>query len=94
MARVSWPSLASLKPQAMPQHVGMHKEREFRRHARPGNHAHDPPRCTRPTEISIWVRATTVPVFDLIEQPMNRCAEQSFSAAAIAMLPYLLLAVR
>jgi hypothetical protein len=39
-------------------------------------------------------KATTVPVFDLIEQPMNRCAEQSFSAAAIAMLPYLLLAVR
>jgi hypothetical protein len=23
----------------MPQHVGMHEEREFRSHARPGNHA-------------------------------------------------------
>jgi hypothetical protein len=23
----------------MPQHVGMHEEGEFRRHARPGNHA-------------------------------------------------------
>jgi hypothetical protein len=23
----------------MPQHVGMHEEREFRNHARPGNHA-------------------------------------------------------
>jgi len=37
MARVSWPSLASFA--GMPQHVGMHEEREFRSHARPGNHA-------------------------------------------------------
>ena len=31
--------LGELKPAGMPQHVGMHEEREFRRHARPGNHA-------------------------------------------------------
>jgi hypothetical protein len=39
MARVSWPSFGELEPAGMPQHVGMHEEREFRRHARPGNHA-------------------------------------------------------
>src|SRR5262249_32098177 len=31
--------VGELKPAGMPQHVGMHEEREFRSHARPGNHA-------------------------------------------------------
>jgi hypothetical protein len=31
--------VGELEPAGMPQHVGMHEEREFRRHARPGNHA-------------------------------------------------------
>ena len=36
MARVSWPSLASLNPH-VPQHVGTNGKREF--HAHPGHHA-------------------------------------------------------
>ena len=31
--------VGELEPAGMPQHVGMHEEHEFRRHARPGNHA-------------------------------------------------------
>src|SRR5215471_10023738 len=31
--------VGELKPAGMPQHVGMHEEREFRSYARPGNHA-------------------------------------------------------
>jgi hypothetical protein len=31
--------VGELEPAGMPQHVRMHEEREFRRHARPGNHA-------------------------------------------------------
>src|SRR6516164_6319698 len=31
--------VGELEPAGMPQHVGMHEEREFRSHARPGNHA-------------------------------------------------------
>src|SRR5215472_5452029 len=31
--------VGELEPAGMPQHVGMHQEREFRSHARPGNHA-------------------------------------------------------
>jgi hypothetical protein len=31
--------IGELEPAGMPQHVGMHEEREFRSHARPGNHA-------------------------------------------------------
>ena len=31
--------VGELKPAGMPQHVGMHEEREFRSHARSGNHA-------------------------------------------------------
>jgi len=31
--------VGELEPAGMPQHVGMHEEREFRCHARPGNHA-------------------------------------------------------
>jgi hypothetical protein len=31
--------VGELEPAGMPQHVGMHEEGEFRRHARPGNHA-------------------------------------------------------
>ena len=31
--------VGELEPAGMPQHVGMHEEREFRRDARPGNHA-------------------------------------------------------
>ena len=31
--------VGELEPSGMPQHVGMHEEREFRRHARPDNHA-------------------------------------------------------
>src|SRR5262249_31123090 len=31
--------VGELEPAGMPQHVGMHKECEFRNHARPGNHA-------------------------------------------------------
>jgi hypothetical protein len=38
MARVSWPSLASLNPQASAA-CGMNEKAEFRGHARPGNHA-------------------------------------------------------
>jgi hypothetical protein len=45
-------------------------------------------------DFDLGLRQRRSECFDLIEQPMNRCAEQSFSAAAIAMLPYLLLAVR
>src|SRR5262249_49189006 len=39
MARVSVAVVGELKPAGMPQHVGMHEEREFRSYARPGNHA-------------------------------------------------------
>jgi hypothetical protein len=46
-------------------------------------------------DFDLGLRQRRSQCFDFIEQPMNRCAEQSFSAAAIAMLlPYLLLAVR
>ena len=31
--------VGELEPAGMAQHVGVYKEREFRRHARPGNHA-------------------------------------------------------
>src|SRR6516225_4627565 len=31
--------VGELEPAGMPQHVRMHEEREFRRHARPGHHA-------------------------------------------------------
>ena len=31
--------VGELEPAGVPQHVGMHEEREFRSHARPGNHA-------------------------------------------------------
>src|SRR6516162_7022614 len=31
--------VGELEPAGMPQHVGMHEERKFRSHARPGNHA-------------------------------------------------------
>jgi hypothetical protein len=31
--------VGELKPAGVPQHVGMHEEREFRSHPRPGNHA-------------------------------------------------------
>ena len=31
--------VGELEPAGMPQHVGMHEEREFRSHAHPGNHA-------------------------------------------------------
>jgi hypothetical protein len=31
--------VGELEPAGMPQHVGMHDEREFRSHARPGDHA-------------------------------------------------------
>ena len=31
--------VGELEPAGMPQHVGMHEEREFRSHARPGHHA-------------------------------------------------------
>src|SRR5262249_47349064 len=31
--------VGELEPAGMPQHVGMHEKREFRSHARPGNHA-------------------------------------------------------
>jgi hypothetical protein len=31
--------VGELEPARMPQHVGMHEEREFRSHAGPGNHA-------------------------------------------------------
>ena len=31
--------VGELEPAGMPQHVGMHEEREFRSYARPGNHA-------------------------------------------------------
>jgi hypothetical protein len=31
--------VGELEPAGMPQHVGMHEEREFRSHPRPGNHA-------------------------------------------------------
>jgi hypothetical protein len=31
--------IGELEPAGMSQHVGMHEEREFRSHARPGNHA-------------------------------------------------------
>ena len=31
--------VGELEPAGMPQHVGMHEERELRSHARPGNHA-------------------------------------------------------
>jgi hypothetical protein len=31
--------VGELEPAGMPQHVGMYEEREFRSHARPGNHA-------------------------------------------------------
>jgi hypothetical protein len=31
--------VGELEPAGMPQHVRMHQEREFRRHARPGDHA-------------------------------------------------------
>jgi hypothetical protein len=31
--------VGELEPAGMPQHVGMHEEREFRSHSRPGNHA-------------------------------------------------------
>src|SRR6516165_2765558 len=31
--------IGELEPAGVPQHVGMHEEREFRSHARPGNHA-------------------------------------------------------
>jgi hypothetical protein len=37
MARVA--VVGELEPAGMPQHVGMHEEREFPRHARPGDHA-------------------------------------------------------
>jgi hypothetical protein len=31
--------VGELKPAGVPQHLGMHEEREFCRHARPSNHA-------------------------------------------------------
>jgi hypothetical protein len=31
--------IGELEPAGVPQHVGMHEEREFRSHARPGHHA-------------------------------------------------------
>jgi hypothetical protein len=31
--------VGELEPAGMPQHVGMHEQREFRSHARPGHHA-------------------------------------------------------
>src|SRR5690348_14154180 len=31
--------VGELEPAGMPQHMGMHEEREFHRHPRPGNHA-------------------------------------------------------